>query len=41
MSVRAVQGKYPKLDAKIQLTMNFHKAVDSHFSFGDLESLNK
>ncbi|MFT3883791.1 MAG: putative zinc-binding metallopeptidase [Gemmatales bacterium] len=33
--------KYPKLGAKIQLAMKFYKSVDSHFSFGDLESLNK
>jgi len=32
---------YPKLGAKIQLAMKFYKSVDSHFSFGDLESLNK
>lgn len=33
--------KYPKLCAKIQLAMKFYKSVDSHFSFGELESLNK
>lgn len=32
---------YPKLSAKIQLAMKFYKSVDSRFSFGDLESLNK
>lgn len=33
--------KYPKLRAKIVLAMKFYKQVDAHFSFGELESLNK
>ncbi len=41
MIVRAIEEKYQKLGTKMQLAMKFYKSVDSHISFGDLESLNK